>query len=126
MVWAAPSARAISSRSGLASVTMICPGFFSLMTWSISSPSVPTPARTTVSPSWISPRSTAWMAQASGSTSTPASCLMSAGILWTRESGPSFMNSAQAPLQCFWKPYMSCTSHIQYWPRWQKRQRSHG
>ena len=45
----------------------------------VSSPSVPAPSTTTVSPSVIGWRRAAWTAQAAGSTITAASSLMSSG-----------------------------------------------
>ncbi len=43
------------------------PGLFSRATETMPSPMGPMPAITTTSPSWMFPRSTAWMAHASGS-----------------------------------------------------------
>ncbi len=63
----APSCRASSSRYGFVSSAMSLPGFRSFAIWSMHNPMFPTPAMTTVSPSWISPRSTACHAQAIGS-----------------------------------------------------------
>ena len=49
----------------------------------VSSPSVPAPSTTTVSPSVIGWRSAAWTAHAVGSTITAASSLMPSGTGWS-------------------------------------------
>ena len=59
-------------------------GVFSFATCTIIRPMGPTPAITTTSSSWMSPRFTAWIAQASGSMIAASSSGISAGIRCTQ------------------------------------------
>ncbi len=96
------------------SITTSFFGVFRCATWTIDNPSGPAPAITTTSSSWMSPRLTAWIAQAIGSIIAASSSDRLSGTLCTREVRGRRMKSAIPPSATTrWKPKMLWTSHIQ-------------